>query len=85
MCPQVLTASQTAKLAAMTDRHPSACAALCAEVEGHRSSNGTAPRAAEAKRSGISALSAGVLTMTDIISSAVGCLSWNLDLLCPSV
>lgn len=85
MCLQVLTASQAAKLVAMTDRHPSACAALCAVVEGHRSSKCMAPRAAEAKRSGIGALPAGVLTMIDITSSAVGCLSWTLNLLCPSV
>ena len=85
MCLQVLTASQAAKLAAMTDRHPSACAALCAAVEGHKRNNCQAPREAEATRSGTSAPFAGVLTMIHITSSAVGCLLQNIYLLCLSV
>lgn len=85
MCLQVLTASQAAKLAATTDRHPSACAALCTAVKGHKRNSCQAPREAEAKRSGTCALPAGVLTMTDITSSAVGCLLQNIYLLCPSV
>ena len=85
MCLQVLTASQAAKLAAMTDKHPSACAALCAAIEGHKRNNCKAPREAEAKGSGTSALPAGVLTTTDITSSAVGCLSQNIYMPCLSV
>jgi len=75
MCLQVLSASQAAKLAHMTGMHPSACTALCEEINCHKCGPKlpvllpTLPTVPKASRTGT--LPARMLTMTDITSNEV--------------